>query len=118
MNKIAIAVLIMTGLLLSHQSTHAGSATWSVNPPSNDWDTSANWSPATVPNSATDVATFGNSSTTNIGISHNTECDSMIFNTGASAFTFAPIPGKVLTISGAGVINNSGVMQNFVTAVD
>ena len=36
----------------------------------------------------------------------------MIFNPGASSYTFSD-PGKTLTLSGAGVVNNSAIEQNF-----
>lgn len=36
----------------------AGSATWSQNPSTSDWNTAANWTPNTVPNSSSEVATF------------------------------------------------------------
>jgi autotransporter-associated beta strand protein len=43
-----------------------------------------------------------------------------VFNSGASAFTIEVVPGEdfpvSLTISGAGVTNNSGLTQNFVVA--
>src|SRR6266702_2696376 len=48
---------------------YAGSATWATNPTSGDWNTAANWRPETVPNSETDVATFGQSNVTNIALS-------------------------------------------------
>ena len=46
-----------------------------------------------------------------------------MFNAGASAFTITVGPGVFplfpeLTISGVGITNNSGIAQNFVTAVD
>src|SRR5438552_7700893 len=51
-------------LLLSIQSSRAGSATWNLNPTSGDWNTASNWTPATVPNGPDDTATFGVSNIT------------------------------------------------------
>jgi hypothetical protein len=51
----------------------AGSATWDLNPGSGDWNTAANWTPMTVPNGASDTATFSLSNTTNVSISANAE---------------------------------------------
>src|SRR5690349_13760029 len=66
----------------------AGSATWNLNPSSGNWNTAANWTPATVPNSPSDVATFGVSNTTNITLSQfNSINANVVFNPGASAFT-------------------------------
>jgi hypothetical protein len=78
----------------------AGTAPWNLNPTSNDWNTSANWTPNTVPDGVGDVATLGFSN--------------MIFDAGASAYTVTvPTKGGPFIISGAGVINNSGLDQIF-----
>jgi autotransporter-associated beta strand protein len=94
-------------------TAQAGSATWNLNPTSGDWNTAANWTPATVPNGAVDNATFGVSNTVTVSLSVNTTVGSAIFTAGASAFTITN-PGFSLTIDGPGVINNSSVTQNFV----
>ncbi|MBA3961157.1 MAG: hypothetical protein H0X40_04545 [Chthoniobacterales bacterium] len=100
--------------LFTPKIADAGSATWSVNPPSSDWNTAANWTPATIPNGLSDVATFNNSSKTTIAVSETTEVSAMIFNPGASSYTILPGPteDRVFTLSGAGITNNSGVTQN------
>ncbi len=74
-------------LLFSLQPAYAGSATWNLNPTSGDWNTAANWTPATVPNAATDTATFATSNTTNVTQSAFTTLDGITFAPGASAFT-------------------------------
>jgi autotransporter-associated beta strand protein len=94
-------------------SAHAGSATWNLNPTSGDWNTATNWTPATVPNGPSDVATFGVSNLTGISLSNPVEADSIVFNPGASAFTINDNRFPT-TISGQGIVNNSGVTQNFV----
>jgi hypothetical protein len=71
-----------------------------------------------VPNSPSDTARFTTSSKTAISISANTEVNSIQFAPGGSAFTITAPPLLALTVSGAGVINTSGTIQNFVTAVD
>jgi autotransporter-associated beta strand protein len=101
--------------LVSFVSADAGSATWNVTPTTGNWNTSANWSPATVPNGPDDVATFANSSKTAIALSAMTEIDSIVFSPGASAFTIQAASSFLpLNVTGAGVINNSGTIQNFV----
>ena len=45
-----LRVLSAVLVLLSVQLGHARSATWALNPQSNDWNTAANWRPPTVPN--------------------------------------------------------------------
>jgi hypothetical protein len=118
------SVAAILALLLSTASnSFAGSATWNLNPTSNDWNTAENWTPNTVPNGQRDVATFGTSNTDNISVSVRTQVDSIIFNPGASGFSITTNPAVSqsslqLTISGAGITNNSEVPQNFVAAMD
>ncbi len=107
-------------LLFSSQSfSFAGSATWQLHPTTGDWDTAANWTPATVPNNPSDIATLGVSSITSISISNYTPVNSIIFEAGASAYEITPTPNPnpgifELELYGAGIVNNSGVVQNFV----
>ena len=56
-----LSALLLYGLLLliPNATAHAGSATWNLNPTSDDWNTADNWTPNTVPNDPADIATFG-----------------------------------------------------------
>src|SRR5438128_650082 len=72
---------------LTSKAAQAGSATWTLNPGTSDWNTAANWSPATVPNGPADTATFATSNTTTVSLSATTEVDSIVFAPAASAFT-------------------------------
>ncbi len=111
------SVLAVLFVLFAMESVRAGSATWLTQPSSGDWNTAANWTPAGPPNGPSDVATFGFSSITGISMSADTEVDSVVFNAGASGYTINS--GETTwMISGAGILNNSGVGQNFVTAYD
>ena len=93
----------------------AGSAAWSSNPSSGDWNTAANWTPNTVPNSTTDVATFGASDQTSLSITtESIVLDSVVFNSVAPAYTLT-IQIYNLTFEGAGIVNNSGAVQTIVT---
>lgn len=96
------------------QNLRAGSATWLASPTSNLWTDASNWTPMTVPNGDSDVATFGSSATTGISISAPTVVNAIDFNPGASAFTITSNAGVSLTISGAGMQNSSGVTQRLV----
>src|SRR5689334_8697875 len=91
----------------------AGSATWSANPISGDWNAAANWIPPTVPNGPNDVATFGTSSITAVAPSTTIEVNTIVFDFGANPFSINP-NGHLMTVSGVGVINHSGITQNFV----
>jgi autotransporter-associated beta strand protein len=110
---------LLPTLLLSFslQSIHAGSATWSLNPTDDFWFTPTNWTPNTVPNGTNDTATFDVSNVTNITANSYTVSE-MIFNPGASAYTFLPIACCFPSwkFAGPGITNNSGVLQKFVVS--
>lgn len=89
------------------------STRWSLNPANGDWNLSDNWSGMTVPNGPGDVAAFGLSSITSLFLSANTELDSIVFNRGASAYTITASPTRTLTVSGSGIVNNSGINQTW-----
>ena len=97
---------------------YAGSATWLLNAGDGNWNDASHWIPATVPNGPNDIATFGASNTRIPSLFADTEVNSIVFNSGASAFTITVMPGLTLTVSGTGIINNSGRQQNFITEVD
>src|SRR5207237_89264 len=116
-----ICCLATLVLLLSPQASNAGSATWKSDALSNTWLTATNWTPETIPNGPSDIATFAVSNQTLVSLygtgNFVVEVGSIVFNPGASAFTIA-FPGgdtddEHLTISGSGIINNSGILQSF-----
>lgn len=113
-----IGISLLCLLLLGVRSIQAGSATWNLNPTSGDWNTAANWTPATVPNGPDDIATFETSNTTDVSLSSFTDVDGITFNTGASGFTITAGAGAGLSFHRAGVTNNTGQTQRFVTATD
>ena len=119
----SLSALHLSGLLLlvMNVPTRAGSATWKASPATGDWNSAINWMPNTVPNGPSDTATFVTSNQTTVSLSAITELDGIVFDAGASAFTItagaSSILGSILTLSGAGITNNSGVAQNFMTAV-
>lgn len=111
-SRIAGVILLA---LLSPGLIRAQTATWTGNPTTEFWNTPANWSGGTVPNSPTAQAVFNTSPLTALWFTASVEVDSLIFNSGGTTFgLYAPAsPG--LTISGAGVVNNSGRPQYFIT---
>jgi hypothetical protein len=118
--KLSLLLRSVQGALIlfamaSLSPVQAGSATWSANPTSGDWNTAANWSPNGFPNDPTAVATFDVSDTTDISLSGPIQVGEIVFNSGASTFT---ITGQKpsLRIYGAGITNNSGIVQNLITA--
>ena len=62
-------VLPVLVLMFGFQGVRASSATWNLNPPTGDWDNAANWTPGTVPNGPSDVATFDISNTPTVSLS-------------------------------------------------
>ncbi|MEP6871604.1 MAG: autotransporter-associated beta strand repeat-containing protein, partial [Anaerolineaceae bacterium] len=119
----ALTLLVCTAMV------QAGSATWSVSPTSSLWRDATNWTPATVPNSESDTASFGPSGKTNVRITRHvpgsqdgvtTTLDSLVFEEDASSYTIKVAPsgvyGVFLGLVGGGIINNSGREQNIVVA--
>ena len=100
-------VIILSLTLVIH--AYSGSATWSLNPTSNDWNTAANWTPPTVPNATTDTATFGASNTTSVSSSAGIDLAGLVFTPGAPSYTI----DMDLAFWGDGVRNDSGVEQTF-----
>src|SRR5689334_14013804 len=104
-------------LLMVNSSIRAGSATWNLDPTSNDWYTAVNWTPATIPNGISDIASFGTSSQTVIHIPRMAQTDlaEIHFLPGASEFTIRVGFETPLIFHGAGIVNESGLAQHFVT---
>jgi autotransporter-associated beta strand protein len=105
---------IYAALYINLPTVLAGSATWNLNPVTKLWNNPANWTPATVPKTPSDIATFDVSNLTAITYSRSTEVGGLVFNPGASSYTFT-IP-FTLTVARAGITNNSGNPQQFVVA--
>jgi autotransporter-associated beta strand protein len=119
MNKLILAVLRCSLMLLLPAVAYANSAQWDLDPISGVWNAAANWTPMGVPNGPADTATFSLSNTTDVWISANTEVNSIIFTPAATnPYTITANPALTLTISGTGITNNSGTTQKFVTGVD
>src|SRR5215472_4992178 len=80
--EITMKTLLLTAIgsliLLFPAPAYADSAQWKLNPTSGDWNTAANWTPMTVPNGPTDIATFALSNTTNVSISEDTKISSIM----------------------------------------
>lgn len=92
----------------------AQSATWLTDPATGDWNTAGNWSTSvTFPNGPGDTATFDFTSVTAISLSANAEVAGITFASGANAYTITAPSNYTLTISGTGIVNNSGSTQNF-----
>lgn len=69
-----LSLFVCTAFLifLAQNVTLAGSAAW--NDTGSDWNTSTDWTPNTVPNAATDTATFNLANTfTSVGVSQTTQ---------------------------------------------
>lgn len=99
-------------LIVSIQNSVAASATWNLNPVDIYWNNASNWTPATVPNGDSDVATFGASSITGIATLTNITVAEIVFNAGASAYTINVGAARGLSIKER-INNNSGSTQTF-----
>lgn len=83
--KSTLLVLLATHLTFT-LNVRAGGATWNLNPISSDWTISASWTPATVPNGPSDIATFDVSNGMLLSVEENLAADSILFNNSASPF--------------------------------
>src|SRR5262245_17754298 len=102
-------------ILLNPIPMLAGSATWNLSPTSGDWNTAANWTPATVPNGLSDTATFESSNVNSVSLSSSVTLNGIVFESGASPFTItSPSAFATFLINGVGITNNSGIEQIFV----
>ena len=104
--------IILLFLALPLGFCYADSATWNQNPTNGDWNTADNWTPNTVPNGPSDVATFSTSDNDLISLSATTDVDTVHFLTYATPF-FIGVGLEQLNFDGAGVINDSGTFQAF-----
>jgi hypothetical protein len=96
----ALALVVMCAPVLAGFGTaRAQSATW--NGSGADWNTNANWSPATTP---TDTAIFAGATLTISAAMTN--INTLQFNAGALGYSFNISNGQ-FNINGAGVVNNS-----------
>ena len=104
---LTVAVWVALFFLLTIDSGQAGSATWKLDPASSDWHDAQNWSPETVPDSPTDIATFRASNQWKPGV-YGVELSAMVFDPGATSYFMLV---GTLDFYGAGFVNNSGKPQ-------
>jgi hypothetical protein len=111
-------------LLLSVQASPAGSARWLLSPQDSAWENLSNWTAGGPPNGPSDTATFGPSSQRDVNISTSVGLNSILFAFDSDSFTLniSPPPclgcpggpGGELIFSGAGIRQDSSVLQTFV----
>jgi autotransporter-associated beta strand protein len=112
-----VGVLILFAILLAPKPARADSATWNLNPISNDWNTATNWTPNTVPNGPEDVATFDLTAMTIPVIHSDIELDTLFFTENAlpqMTITVGDASSEAvvsLTLSGAGIVNDTDYFQ-------
>ena len=104
------AVLLASSALIAAPAA-AQDAMWLATPGSADFNTAANWDPATVPNGG--VASFGASTVTSLTFSGSRNLDAFQLNSGAPAYTFT-LSGFGLAFAGDGIVNNSANAPSFV----
>ena len=104
-----LATPLLVTLSLSATAARAQDATWRSAPVSNDFNTDANWTPATTP---TGTAVFGPSNTTSLTLSTGTTIDTFRFNADAPAYSFS-LNGHFLEFTGTGIVNNSANLPAF-----
>lgn len=123
----ASSCLALTSLLLvgASDSVHAASATWQGNSSDANWATNANWiggvtSGSNTTTGNTDIATFVGAGTagTNITVDSGRNLKSIVFDTGASSYTFGGGAFK-LTNTGTIALNATtvGAVETFNTPI-
>jgi autotransporter-associated beta strand protein len=91
--------------LLAAMPAQAQDATWQLNPGTANYNTAANWTPATVP---AGTAFFGATNVPNLTFSSvATGVGGWTFNAGAPAYTFT-LGANALLFNGAGIVINAG----------
>jgi autotransporter-associated beta strand protein len=103
-------ILPSLSLFLIPLTSKGGSATWDQTPASSDWDLATNWTPNTIPDAPTDVATFDASNQTMVTVSKTTHIGEIVFASDAPSYTLAVSARKVFDIAG-GIDNESGTTQ-------
>ncbi len=93
---------------------------WSANPGTPDWNTGSNWTGGFVP-AAVDTAMFGATTQSTVNIQKaNTKIAELQFAAGAPAYTFnitgTAAGASSLVIGGAGIVNQSSNVPNFVVS--
>jgi len=109
------SIAALAALLFGTHMALAASATWRESGTNGDWNNAANWNPAIVPNGPADVATFRLTSQFIAGafLTANTEVSGIVFDPGAPAWQIGSSM-FTLTISGTGITNNSGGLQQLI----
>jgi hypothetical protein len=99
-----LSTAVAAAALLAATSALAQDATWLLNPGSGNFNTAANWTPATVPKG---TAFFGTSNTTNLfGTSNTTNLSFTPSTTNVGGFTFNA--GAYTFVSDFTLINFNG----------
>jgi autotransporter-associated beta strand protein len=118
LSSCCLAALVGVVLILGKSTALGSDATWNLNPIDNIWNNPLNWTPNTVPGVG-NTATFSGSDITDITFSQTALVDEILFSPGASAFTLTVSHNDVLLFDSAlGIVNNSGITQNFISSVD
>lgn len=111
--SIAAAMLVLTA-----QFSFAGSASWLAAPQDSAWENPNNWTPGGPPDGPSDIATFAQSSQTDVNISTSKEVNSIVFTSNSHSFTLnippdgSGVSGELI-FSGTGINNNSSFSQFF-----
>jgi autotransporter-associated beta strand protein len=106
---LGLAVVAAAALLPVFWPASAMAQTWLSSPGSGDWNTAANWNPATIPNDQAAAVIFGTSNRNSVSLSSGVAVASITFN-GTTAYTLDL--SQLMVVHGAGFTNSSGLTQN------
>jgi len=111
-----VGLLSASLLVLAAVAGHASSATWNLSPSNGIWYSASNWTPATVPNTISDTATFGVSNITTLSYAPGgllSDLGTFAFTSDASPYTINFANNLYPAMIGVGVMNDSGILQAF-----
>ena len=105
--RASVGLLLVLGGILHGTPVLAGPSNWEG--PGADFNTNSNWS-AAVPN---DIADFNAVATTSLSLSASITLNTLVFNSGASAYTLNIPTTNGLTFNDLGIVDNSASTQTF-----
>ena len=105
-SRLAPILAAMTLALAAGPSVHGQTWTGAI---STNWNTTTNWSPATVPNSLTAAVSFTNTGAGTVNISSSVTTQALTFSNGSGAYILTSNPGQTLSTEGIVVTGLAGV---------
>jgi fibronectin-binding autotransporter adhesin len=105
-NNISFTTNFAVSVVVTNRTWNGGSGS------DNNWGSNPNWSAGAAPGFAGDSVTFGGSTRLTPLMETNYSVAGLTFNSGSGSFTLGASASRYLTLTGAGITNNSTVSQS------